>query len=60
MIRREFILAIGGAAVAPSLTARAQQPVIGFLDSRSPNAMVSRLSSFHQGLKKAGLAVNWA
>jgi len=56
MMRREFMALVGAAAAAPPLALRAQPgiPVIGFLHSRSPNAMVSRLSSFHQGLKEAG------
>ena len=39
------------------LAARAQQPampVIGFLDSRSPDALTDRLRAFRQGLKDTG------
>jgi putative ABC transport system substrate-binding protein len=54
--RRELIAAVGGAAAWP-LSARAQQPalpVIGLLDSRSPDAMSDRLRAFRQGLKDTG------
>src|SRR5262245_14169369 len=69
MKRREFITLIGGAAVAWPLAARAQaMPVIGFLDSRLPEAMTGRLRAFHQGLKdtdhvegsNVAIAYRWA
>ena len=55
--RRDFITLLGGAAVAGSVGARAQQagmPVIGFLHSASPDAYVSQLKAFHQALKEIG------
>src|SRR5262249_36270278 len=56
--RRELLVALGGAAVAWPLAARAQQekmPVIGFLNSLSPNNLAQlTLESFLQGLKEAG------
>jgi putative ABC transport system substrate-binding protein len=53
--RRKFITLIGGAAAWP-LAARAQQPrmqVIGYIGS-TPEADVSRLRAFRQGLGEAG------
>jgi putative ABC transport system substrate-binding protein len=57
MKRRKVIKLLGGVAATWPLAARAQSPtipVIGFLDSRSPEAVENRLRGFRQGLKEAG------
>jgi putative ABC transport system substrate-binding protein len=57
MRRREFIKLLGGTAVTWPLAAHAQPsatPIIGFLDSRSPDAVENRLRGFRQGLKEIG------
>jgi putative ABC transport system substrate-binding protein len=56
MRRRDFI-ALGSAAAAWSIEARAQQlslPVVGFLGSDSPELYADRLRGFRRGLKDAG------
>jgi len=57
MRRRVFIGLVGGVAVTWPLLLHAQQsvlPVIGFLDSRSPDALTERLRGFRLGLKDTG------
>ena len=55
MRRRKFLSLLGAAAALP-MPARAQQktPVIGYLATGTPNAFVSRLAGFRQGLGEHG------
>jgi len=55
--RRELLVALGGAAAVWPLAPRAQQPtmpVIGYLNSGSPESDTSRLTGLRQGLNETG------
>src|SRR6266571_1410795 len=57
MQRREFIMLVGGAAVARPLAANAQKPaipVIGVLESGSATSPTNITAEFHAGLKQSG------
>ena len=60
--RRDFITLVGGAAAICPVVARAQQaamPVIGLLDSTSPDVHTNLLRSFRQGLNETGFVEGW-
>jgi putative ABC transport system substrate-binding protein len=56
MKRRHFIAALGAVAAVPTYRARAQQtaPLVGFLNSASPDTYRFNADSFREGLAKAG------
>lgn len=55
--RREFVILLGGAATAWPAAMRAQQrtmPVVGFLNSGSPNSQAPLVAEFRRGLNEVG------
>ena len=54
--RREFIVTLGGTAVASPIAARAQpaMPVVGVVDAGSLDASVFRATAFRKGLNETG------
>jgi len=55
MRRREFIAVLGGAAALPhAALAQRQTPLVGFLNSASPDTYRFNADSFREGLAKAG------
>jgi putative tryptophan/tyrosine transport system substrate-binding protein len=56
MRRREFVVGLGSAWARP-VAARAQQPnvpVIGFLESGSPETLANEVAAFRKGLSESG------
>ena len=54
MKRRNFVFLLGSAFVVLPRVSRAQQPIIGFLSSRSAGESASVVAAFLQGLRERG------
>lgn len=54
MRRREFLAGIAGATVLPAVARGQQQPVIGFLNSQSPEGFAPYVEAYRQGLAEFG------
>jgi len=54
MGRREFVALLGGAAAAWPVAARAQQPVIGYLNGQTSAVSTKFIEAFRQGLADTG------
>src|SRR6187549_3692491 len=54
MKRREFITLFSGMAATWPFAARAQVPVIGFLNGASPTELSARVAAFRDGLTERG------
>jgi putative tryptophan/tyrosine transport system substrate-binding protein len=52
--RRELVVTLGSAAVVWPIAARAQQPVIGYLNFGSPESDTPRLTGLRRGLSQTG------
>src|SRR5262245_12837283 len=54
-VRRRDLIALLGAAATWPLAARAQQPLIGFMSTRSPEDSVDVVAAFRWGLSERGV-----